>query len=161
MDNMPQSTSTTTLSRRNSIGTPAVSTKLTITKSNLFRHHSSSYPKTTVVAALASSSSPPSFCYTSLKDVIPSSAVNSPTTASSSIAAAHPGYEIAIRNRLVKQAAWAYLQPVSGYPDSDDGSFFRRFWVRFSADLSKNSLVRVVTRAFGWFLRVIRVRSSE
>jgi len=58
--------------------------------------------------------------YTSLRDVLPYSgaAVNSP-------AANH--YNVSIRNRLVKQAAWAYLQPMSTSPSGPSGPhFFRR-----------------------------------
>ncbi|RZC78561.1 hypothetical protein C5167_002999 [Papaver somniferum] len=54
--------------------------------------------------------------YTSLKDLMPyslSAAIQSPT--GSMIL---PCYEISIRNRLVKQAAWAYLQPMSSSPVS-------------------------------------------
>ncbi|XVF55825.1 hypothetical protein PTKIN_Ptkin06aG0067500 [Pterospermum kingtungense] len=70
--------------------------------------------------------------YTSLKDILPSpaAAVNSPTAAGS---ATNFGYEISIRNRLVKQAAWAYLQPMSASPDSSGPRFFRRLWRRFSS----------------------------
>ncbi|KAK8504341.1 hypothetical protein V6N13_025019 [Hibiscus sabdariffa] len=72
------------------------------------------------------------FSYTSLKDILPSPAVaiNSPTAAGS---ASNSGYEISIRNRLVKQAAWAYLQPMSAYPDSSGPHLFRRLWLRFSS----------------------------
>ncbi|XP_038883302.1 uncharacterized protein LOC120074291 [Benincasa hispida] len=68
--------------------------------------------------------------YTSLKDILPSAsaAVNSPTAASP----ANSGYEISIRNRLVKQAAWAYLQPMSASSYSAGPNFFHRFWLRFS-----------------------------
>jgi len=59
--------------------------------------------------------------YTSLRDVLPYSgaAVNSP-------AANH--YHVPIRNRLVKQAAWAYLQPMSTSPSGGPSgpNFFRR-----------------------------------
>ncbi|KAM7258781.1 hypothetical protein ACFE04_014522 [Oxalis oulophora] len=69
---------------------------------------------------VALSSSPPkinlellnsSSSYTSLRDLIPSptAAVNSPTAAHAS----SPFSNIPIRNRLVKHAAWAYLQPMS------------------------------------------------
>lgn len=59
--------------------------------------------------------------YTSLRDVLPYSAaaVNSP---------AANQYDVPIRNRLVKQAAWAYLQPMSTSPSGGPSGphFFRR-----------------------------------
>ncbi|XP_022132713.1 uncharacterized protein LOC111005510 [Momordica charantia] len=68
--------------------------------------------------------------YTSLKDILPSTAaVNSPTAAS----APNSGYEISIRNRLVKQAAWAYLQPMSASSYSAGPNFFHRVCLRLSA----------------------------
>ncbi|XP_028787479.1 uncharacterized protein LOC114743434, partial [Neltuma alba] len=71
--------------------------------------------------------------YTSLRDVLPSSAaaVNSPTASS---AATNSSYHISIRNRLVKQAAWAYLQPLSASPQSSSGpNILRRLSLRFSS----------------------------
>ncbi|KAK8649384.1 hypothetical protein V6N13_130113 [Hibiscus sabdariffa] len=70
--------------------------------------------------------------YTSLRDILPSPEVpiNSPTAAGS---ATNSGYEISIRNRLVKQAAWAYLQPMSASPDSSGPHFFHRLWLHFSS----------------------------
>ncbi|GMH23153.1 hypothetical protein Nepgr_024996 [Nepenthes gracilis] len=68
--------------------------------------------------------------YISLKDLLPSSssilspkatAATSSSTASSGSGASLSGYEISIRNRLVKQAAWAYLQPMSSSPSSSSG----------------------------------------
>ena len=71
--------------------------------------------------------------YTSLKDILPVSAsnaaVSSPTPASAS--AVSSGYEISIRNRLVKQAAWAYLQPMSSSPGSSGPHFLHRLWLSF------------------------------
>ncbi|VVA15424.1 PREDICTED: LOC107628603 isoform X1 [Prunus dulcis] len=70
--------------------------------------------------------------YTSLKDLLPSSAspsaVNSPTAAT----AANSGYEISIRNRLVKQAAWAYLQPMSSTSGPSGPNFLRRLCLKLS-----------------------------
>lgn len=66
--------------------------------------------------------SPP---YTSLKDLLPAAAaINSPTAVSSC-------YEISIRNRLVKQAAWAYLQPMSSSPGTSGRGPLHRLWLRF------------------------------
>ncbi|GFQ02949.1 hypothetical protein PHJA_002438700 [Phtheirospermum japonicum] len=66
--------------------------------------------------------------YSSLRDILPSSAVDSPKPK-----AATPGSDIRIRNRLVKQAALAYLQPMSTAPGSTGGDFFRRLWTRVAA----------------------------
>ncbi|KAE8726648.1 putative Receptor expression-enhancing protein [Hibiscus syriacus] len=79
--------------------------------------------------------------YTSLKDILPSPAVsiNSPIAAGS---AAKSGYEISIRNRLVKHAAWAYLQPMSTSPDSSGHHLFRRLWLRFSSQNPISSCLR-------------------
>ncbi|GAB2272134.1 hypothetical protein Dimus_006954 [Dionaea muscipula] len=88
-----------------------------------------------------------STAYVSLKDIIPSShsilspsaaAVSPLPTAASTLASSGgtsvSGYEISIRNRLVKQAAWAYLQPMSTSPSSSG----RRHWSLFSGDAFKN-----------------------
>ncbi|XP_042519604.1 uncharacterized protein LOC122093350 [Macadamia integrifolia] len=68
--------------------------------------------------------------YTSLKDLLPSSpaaGIQSPRA----VPGVESGYEICIRNRLVKQAAWAYLQPKSVTPGSSGRHFFQRIWDRF------------------------------
>ncbi|MBA0633887.1 hypothetical protein Godav_029813, partial [Gossypium davidsonii] len=113
---------TSTIRRRNSITTPVqIPTKLTLlTPKPLQTATSLSNGSATaplpldleLISLKASFAS-----YTSLKDILPSPAVavNSPTAAGS---ATNSGYEISIRNRLVKQAAWAYLQPMSASPDS-------------------------------------------
>lgn len=106
-----------------------------------------------------------SLAYTSLRDLIPSSPgglVNSPTAAS----AANSGYEISIRNRLVKQAAWAYLQPMSSSPGSSGTPFFRRLWLKLSVrnplsacfGFISRHVIPTLTRAFDAILRVFRVR---
>ncbi|OVA15965.1 hypothetical protein BVC80_1823g20 [Macleaya cordata] len=51
----------------------------------------------------------PSITYTSLRDMLPP-----PLSTGQSF------HEIPIKNRLVKQAAWAYLQPMSNSPESDE-----------------------------------------
>ncbi|KAK1410981.1 hypothetical protein QVD17_37524 [Tagetes erecta] len=128
-----------TLRRRNSIDTP----------STLILHHpsssSSSYntttsslTTTTTTSSSASSSAdyelvslkPPS--YTSLRDILPSTTttfINSPKPPSFT---SNSTYEISIRNRLVKQAAWAYLQPMSTSPGSPGSTVFHRLWNRLS-----------------------------
>lgn len=134
----------TVLTRRNSIATSAVPPKLTLPSSD----HFSSFPLDLHIF--------PAPSYTSLKDIIPCSVPNSP--APSAAAASSSGYQIAIRNRLVKQAAWAYLQPMSTSPGSESRSFFKRTWFSFSEFLTNNYVVRAVTRSFHWLLRVVWVR---
>ncbi|XP_022972767.1 uncharacterized protein LOC111471276 [Cucurbita maxima] len=91
--------------------------------------------------------------YTSLKDILPSAAFNSPTAASP----ANSGYEISIRNRLVKQAAWAYLQPMSASSYSTGSNIFHRFWLRFSAaNPIANSLGFIRGSIIPAIVRVIR-----
>lgn len=115
MDTTTDDTTTTpvtTLRRRNSIITP--STTSTATSSSDFE-----------LISLKQAS------YTSLRDILPSgpTTVLSPKVPSFVV---HSGYEISIRNRLVKQAAWAYLQPMSSSPDSGGQNVFHRLWARFS-----------------------------
>lgn len=95
-----------------------------------------------------------SHAYSSLRDLLPSiGAVNSPKLKTKPI-----GSDIRIRNRLVKQAARAYLSPMSAYPASADGSFFRRVWSGVAAliDLFCSNAVRILDGA----LRAVRIRSS-
>ncbi|GFP88170.1 hypothetical protein PHJA_000960700 [Phtheirospermum japonicum] len=109
-------------------------------KLTLFPHHNSS--TTTTTTATSSSSFPSddleflsfkqaSRSYTSLKDLLPTVAVNSPKP--NLTHQAQPGSDICIRNRLVKQAAWAYLQPMSTSPSSTGDNFFHRLWLRVVA----------------------------
>ncbi|KAI4300582.1 hypothetical protein L6164_033941 [Bauhinia variegata] len=108
------------------------------------------------------------FSYTSLKDMLPSNsaAINSPRSSSVMVSS---GYEISIRNRLVKQAAWAYLQPMSSSPDSSTGpDFLRRLLQRLSFSASNNNnplsacfafithhLIPAITRIFDRMLGAI------
>ncbi|XP_057498488.1 uncharacterized protein LOC130783008 [Actinidia eriantha] len=164
------------LRRRNSIATSViVPSKLTLPANS---HHSATFTTTTAAATSSSSSTSSSqsfpavdfelisikpLSYTSLKDLLPSSAVQSPTSAGGS------GSEISIRNRLVKQAAWAYLQPMSASPDSSTGPhFLRRLWARVSGDFLKcpianflRSVTLIVTRALDRVLRAARIRTSR
>ncbi|GMH28708.1 hypothetical protein Nepgr_030551 [Nepenthes gracilis] len=107
--------------------------------------------------------------YISLKDLLPTSpSILSPTaTAAAGIASSSSGVsaaatspslygcEISIRNRLLKQAAWAYLQPMSSSPSASS----RRLWRCFSGDFFKPLLASVhrwivvtVTRVFNWLV---------
>lgn len=138
------------LRRRNSNSTAVVvPEKLTI----LTKPHLS--------ASFSSAASPPDralismirpFSYTSLKDLLPSMAVNSPTASSAA------GSDLGIRNRLVKQAAWAYLQP-SASPSSRrstaDHFFAHRIWPNFAALI--RFVTRTLTRAYQYLIRSIRI----
>ncbi|CAA3021278.1 Hypothetical predicted protein [Olea europaea subsp. europaea] len=161
--------------RRNSISTAVevIPSKLT-----LLHHNSATSSSTTTTtnsaSALSSSSSsfpsddfellsikPASHSYTSLKDLLPSVAVNSPRPSVSH--QAQLGSDICIRNRLVKQAAWAYLQPMSTSPDSAGNGFPHLVWLRVAAffDFVSRQIVRVLTRALDWILRTTQIRSSR
>ncbi|KAF3661790.1 putative HVA22-like protein i-like [Capsicum annuum] len=95
--------------------------------------------------------------YTSLRDILPPSSINS------------PGSEISIRNRLVKQAAWAYLQPMATSPDSSSRSLFGCMFFRFPVnnpvagviELFDRCILAPLTRAVDWLLRAIWIRSSR
>ncbi|KAJ9554819.1 hypothetical protein OSB04_009433 [Centaurea solstitialis] len=136
------------LRRRNSTGTP---TK----PHHLFSTSSSAATSTTTTTDTSSSSSfsvdfelvsikPTS--YTSLRDILPPPAttVHSPKPP---CFAADSRYEISIRNRLVKQAAWAYLQPMSSSTSTQHHHgptvVFHRLWTHFSG-----ALLRLITAAF-------------
>ncbi|KAK4801189.1 hypothetical protein SAY86_021676 [Trapa natans] len=84
-----------------------------------------------------------SLAYTSLRDILPtlsSPTIKSPTAAAS--ASGRSSYEIPIRNRLVKQAAWAYLRPVSASADSSGSSLVQRLWLRLYS--SVNACLNVI-----------------
>ncbi|KAB1203849.1 hypothetical protein CJ030_MR8G027686 [Morella rubra] len=100
--------------------------------------------------------------YTSLKDLLPSSsgaAMGSPTATNS-------GYEISIRNRLVKQAAWAYLQPMSSSPSSSCQNFLPRLRLRFFSSLTaclaffKSHLLPAMRRLIDWILRACQLQMN-
>ncbi|CAF1855357.1 uncharacterized protein LOC106394809 [Brassica napus] len=77
--------------------------------------------------------------YTSLRDILPSTTA---TADSPAVSVAAP--IISIRNRLVKQAACAYLQPATPTPSSNS-SFFRRV---------SSSFLRILSALFGSILRL-------
>ncbi|XP_062006336.1 uncharacterized protein LOC133723505 [Rosa rugosa] len=136
------------LRRRNSISTsvvvPTKLSHLSTTPTNNMPPHSCSFP--TQNGAVTPRHRPPqldleflslksSESYTSLKDLLPSSsfaAVQSPTPNS----ATNSGYEISIRNRLVKQAAWAYLQPMSSTCGPSGPHLLHRLWLKCTPCLS-------------------------
>ncbi|KAG6580732.1 hypothetical protein SDJN03_20734, partial [Cucurbita argyrosperma subsp. sororia] len=149
------------LRRRNSITVPVVvPSKLNLlaaTKSSRGVASSPPLPLAFELVPIKSSSpSSPSLAYTSLRDILPSAtAIYSPTAAS----AANSGYEISIRNRLVKQAAWAYLQPMASSPSSSGPHLLHRIWLRFSAWLSFVNLpiISSVTNACNRIFRIVGV----
>lgn len=168
------------LRRRNSIATTVVPTRLSLPTTK--PRHSSSFPIQNGAASpsphppakldfelisLNTSTAPSSLSYTSLKDLMPFSpsgaGMNSPTAAT----AANSGYEISIRNRLVKQAAWAYLQPMSSSPSSDGSHFLTRLWFKLSAAQTicrgfiNRHVIPTLTRAVDRVLRALRVRTAR
>ncbi|PNX62125.1 hypothetical protein L195_g061001, partial [Trifolium pratense] len=73
--------------------------------------------------------------YTSLRDMLsPKADINSPTASGAN----NSGFVISIRNRLVKQAALAYLQPMSSSVENSFNSsapnFLHRIFHRISSD---------------------------
>lgn len=148
---------TTTPRRRNSIDT-------TTKTPTLILHHppSPSYTTTTTSSSTTTSSTttsstisssadyelvslkPPS--YTSLRDILPSTTtfIQSPKPPSFN---SNSNYQISIRNRLVKQAAWAYLQPMSTSPGSAASTVFHRLWNRFS-----NAVLHLISHICTCFL---------
>ncbi|KAJ0941043.1 hypothetical protein HanRHA438_Chr02g0090111 [Helianthus annuus] len=94
-------------------------------------------------------------CYTSLRDIL-----RSPATvvqlSKAPYSAANPGYEIMIRNRLVKQAAWAYLQPMSTDIESGGSAVFNHLWTQFTG-----ALFRLITTAFDCILLSLQVKRSQ
>ncbi|KAE8697799.1 hypothetical protein F3Y22_tig00110610pilonHSYRG00424 [Hibiscus syriacus] len=140
-----------TLRRRNFIPTPVqIPAKLTLVTPKLLES-ATSLPKGGAASSpldLELISLKASFAsYTSLKDILPSPvmAINSPTAAGS---ATNSGYEISIRNRLVKQAAWAYLRPMSASPDASGPHFFRWLWLQFSSHNPITSCLRFFNLKF-------------
>ncbi|CAI9276386.1 unnamed protein product [Lactuca saligna] len=136
------------LRRRNSSGTPTVDTKPYHSSS------SSSIATTTTATTSSSSSSSVGFeliaikptCYTSFRDILPLPAahVQSPKASCSTV---HSGYEMSIKNHVVRHAAWAYLQPMSTSPESDGTTVLHRPWIQFSG-----AIIRLITAAFDCLL---------
>ncbi|KAK7337296.1 hypothetical protein VNO77_17862 [Canavalia gladiata] len=131
-----------TLRRRNSITATSAATPNKLSLPATGSEHSSSLELISLKSPFSS--------YTSLRDVLPSPnvAINSPTA--SGITGS--GYEISIRNRLVKQAAWAYLQPMSNSPSSSSSPHF----LRRLPTACFSFLVPVVARFFRRLLNALR-----
>nr|GMD42906.1 Formin-like protein [Ipomoea batatas]GMD44397.1 Formin-like protein [Ipomoea batatas] len=165
------------LRRRNSISASVVApAQLSLHNGRDASSSSSSYATTAASSATSSGSSQTDgdfelfsikpVNYTSLKDLLPGgAAVNSPRPMTPG--SHHGSAEILIRNRLVKQAAWAYLQPMSTSPDSSAGTFLRRLCLRFSGnapvvallDFVDRHILLPLTRTVDWLLRAIGLRS--
>ncbi|XP_014495271.1 uncharacterized protein LOC106757173 [Vigna radiata var. radiata] len=151
---MPDSTTTVTtihlppestaLRRHNSITAASPVTKLSLP---------ATAPPRTTSLELVSLKSPFSTSYTSLRDVLPSPnfAVNSPTSS------AYSSQEISIRNRLVKQAAWAYLQPMSASPGGTSTPHFLRRLSAACFDFIFHHLIPAVSRFFRRMFHAIRI----
>ncbi|XP_010543822.1 PREDICTED: uncharacterized protein LOC104816611 [Tarenaya hassleriana] len=110
----------------------------------------SSSPPSTLDLELTSLKSCSSFvAYTSLRDLIssPTASIYSPVANGGG-----PVGEISIRNRLVKQAAWSYLQPtaIASSPGPYGSQLLQRVWVHFSAGL------RFLSRMVDWIFGSIR-----
>ncbi|XP_028795566.1 uncharacterized protein LOC114751068 [Neltuma alba] len=145
--------STTTLRRRNSIATSVVlPKKLTVPAATRLQRSSFDALPNDIVRAPPSSSdldqlsrgSSSFVSYTSLRDLLPSA------TPPPSVSVF--GYDISIRNRLVKQAAWAYLQPMSSSPTGSSSSCFLRHFLPYL-----NFFYRRLISGISWiFLRISR-----
>ncbi|KAL3536045.1 hypothetical protein ACH5RR_004506 [Cinchona calisaya] len=155
----------------------SISTSSLVVPINLHHHHSSSNSSS---SAFKSSSvdfdliSIKPISYTSLKDLLPSTPVNSPKPNNNNninSCPAQTGSDISIKNRLVQQAAWAYLQPMSTSPDSSAGNFLHRLWSNFQLFLNNPlsafrgffdlHIFRTLRNAFDSLLRSIQIRSSS
>ncbi|RDX64193.1 hypothetical protein CR513_57283, partial [Mucuna pruriens] len=110
-------------------------------------------PQRTTSLELVSLKYPLSASYTSLRDVLPSpnAAINSPT--------ASAGQEISIRNRLVKQAAWAYLQPMSASPGGSSTPHFLRRLSAACFGFLCHHFVPVVSRFFCTVFHALKVHN--
>ncbi|KAL6514317.1 hypothetical protein OROMI_002143 [Orobanche minor] len=152
MDDVVSESGHPLLRRRNS--TPA-SIVVVPTKLTFLGHHSST--TTSTYSSFPSDDlellpvKPTSHSYTSLKDLLPSVAVNSPKSNP-----ALPASHICIRNRLVKQAAWAYLQPMSTHPGPSGDRFLHRLWPCIAAFF--DLVHRNVILAVNWTLRFFWIR---
>ncbi|CAN6805423.1 unnamed protein product [Brassica oleracea] len=138
---IPSTSPATPLRRRNSISTttPAITTVETPSPSFHFE-----------LISLKPSS------YTSLRDIISSpsnSSVNLPSVNGSSSPVLSTVGDISIRNPLVKQAAWSYLQPTALTSSEDSpgcSQFLRRVWLHFSAG------IQFLKHMFDWILQSIQ-----
>ncbi|KAJ0266280.1 Uncharacterized protein HA466_0003110 [Hirschfeldia incana] len=145
----PQSTSPATpLRRRISVATP---TPL-INSDIPFAIESSTTPSPFDFDLI--SIKPPSFvAYTSLRDIISSPSNSSSVKLPSINGSSSPNTvgDISIRDPLVKQAAWSYLQATAQTSSEDSAGcqFLRRVWLHFSAG------VQFLRRVVDWILRSV------
>lgn len=121
----------------------SISTTIMVPTNLSFCHNLT--PSTTVTAAP----------YTSLRDLLPPAIVNSPRPMSpAAYRRLYYGPEIAIRNQLVKRAAWAYLKPMSNLTETVDKGFFGRFSMNVAltafAGFVDRAILLPLTRAFKW-----------
>ncbi|KAF8118777.1 hypothetical protein N665_0002s0087 [Sinapis alba] len=143
--------SSTPLRRRNSIST--TTTPPVITTDIPFAIDPP--PSTTFDFELLSVKPSSFVAYTSLRDIISSpsnSSVNLPSINGSSSPVLSTVGDISIRNPLVKQAAWSYLQPTALASSEDSpgwSRFIRRVWLHFSAG------IQFLKRMFDWLLQSI------
>ncbi|KAL3532146.1 hypothetical protein ACH5RR_005667 [Cinchona calisaya] len=127
----------------------SISKSVVVPVNTLHHHHSSSSSATTSTGDLDLISIKP-VSYISLKDLLPSTPVNSPKSKSPAQSCSS---EISIKNRLVKQAACAYLQPMSTSPDSSARNFLHRLRSFFH-----RHILRRLNHAVDCLLRAIRLR---
>ncbi|KAH9614119.1 hypothetical protein KSS87_010575, partial [Heliosperma pusillum] len=158
---MDDTTVTNGLNRRNSVPSAVILPN----GNNNHHHHRLRHLNSFELVSLKFPTATPS--YTSLKDIIPSSpsSILSPSPATNSAGGAGAitsptsgsGYEISIRNRLVKQAAWAYLQPtVPSSPSSSSPCLcFSREFFRPIESGFRQLLCETATRVYDWLVDVM------
>ncbi|KAF8045770.1 hypothetical protein N665_4448s0002 [Sinapis alba] len=151
MDTPPSTSPATPLRRRISVATPTP----VITSNIPFAIESSSTTPSSFDFDLISIKPPAFVAYTSLRDIISSpsnSSVKLPSINGCSSPVLSTVGDISIRDPLVKQAAWSYLQATAQTSSEDSPGcrqFLRRVWLHFSAG------VQLLRRVFDWILRSV------
>ncbi|KAF3569530.1 hypothetical protein DY000_02019650 [Brassica cretica] len=150
METPPSTSLATPLRRRITVATPTPTPTPMITSDIPFAIESPSSFDFDLISI-----KPPSFvAYTSLRDIISSpsnSSVKLPSINGSSSPVLSTVGDISIRDPLVKQAAWSYLQATAQTSSEDSAGcqFLRRVWLHFSAG------VEFLRRVFEWVLHSI------